>query len=292
MKLHLVDGTYELFRAHFGMPAQTAPDGRPVAAVRGLIQTLLMLLRQDDVSHVAVAFDHVIPSFRNELFDGYKTGEDAPADVLAQFDLAERAASALGLVVWPMVEFEADDAIAAAAARWADSPGVEQVVMCSPDKDLAQMVRGDSVVGLDRRKKQTIDEAAVRDRFGVVPSSIPDYLALVGDTADGIPGIPRWGAKSVAAMLSRYETIERIPPDPADWDVKVRGAAAMSESLESRRDDAMLYKRLATLRLDVPIGETLEELRWRGVPRDEYTALCDELGFGGLASRPHRWYDD
>ena len=195
MKLHLVDGTYELFRAHFGMPAQTAPDGRPVAAVRGLIQTLLMLLRQDDVSHVGVAFDHVIPSFRNELFDGYKTGEDAPADVLAQFELAERAATALGLVVWPMVEFEADDAIAAAAAKWADAPGLEQVVICSPDKDLAQMVRGDRVVALDRRKKQTVDEAAVRERFGVAPASIPDYLGLVGDAADGIPGIPRWGCQ-------------------------------------------------------------------------------------------------
>ena len=291
MKLHLVDGTYELFRAHFGMPAQSAPDGRPVAAVRGLIQTLLLLLRQDDVSHVAVAFDHVIPSFRNELFDGYKTGEDAPADVLAQFELAERAASALGLVVWSMVEFEADDAIAAAADRWAGSPGVEQVVMCSPDKDLAQMVRGDRVVGLDRRRKQTVDEAAVRDRFGVAPVSIPDYLALVGDAADGIPGIPRWGAKSAATMLSRYEHIERIPPDPADWDVKVRGAAAMAGTLAERRDDALLYKRLATLRLDVPIRETLDELLWRGVRRDEYSALCDELGFGGLASRPHRWYD-
>ena len=291
MKLHLVDGTYELFRAHFGMPTQHAPDGRPVAAVRGLIQTLLLLLRQDDVSHVAVAFDHVIPSFRNELFDGYKTGEDAPADVLAQFDLAERAASALGLVVWPMVEFEADDAIAAAAARWADIPSVDQVVMCSPDKDLAQMVRGDDVVGLDRRRRQTMDEAAVREKFGVSPASIPDYLALVGDAADGIPGIPRWGAKSAATMLSRYEYIERIPPDPADWDVKVRGAAAMAGTLAERREDAMLYKRLATLRLDVPIRETLDELRWQGVRRDEYTALCDELGFVALASQPHRWYD-
>ena len=291
MKLHLVDGTYELFRAHFGVPAQFAPDGRPVAAVRGLIQTLLALLRQNDVSRVAIAFDHVIPSFRNELFDGYKTGEDAPAEVLAQFDLAERAASALGLVVWPMVEFEADDAIATAAARWADSPGVEQVVMCSPDKDLAQMVRGDSVVGLDRRRRQTMDEAAVRDKFGVAPTSIPDYLALVGDAADGIPGIPRWGAKSVAAMLSRYGAIERIPPAPADWDVKVRGAAAMAGTLAERREDAMLYKRLATLRLDVPIRETLDELRWRGVRREEYTALCDELGFAGLATQPHRWYD-
>ena len=291
MKLHLVDGTYELFRAHFGVPAQFAPNGRPVAAVRGLVQTLLALLRQDDVSHVAIAFDHVIPSFRNELFDGYKTGEDAPAEVLAQFDLAERAASALGLVVWPMVEFEADDAIATAAARWADSPGVEQVVMCSPDKDLAQMVRGDSVVGLDRRRRQTMDEAAVRDKFGVAPASIPDYLALVGDAADGIPGIPRWGAKSAAAMLSRYGAIERIPPDPADWDVKVRGAAAMAGTLAERREDAMLYKRLATLRLDVPIRETLDELRWRGVRREEFIALCDELGFAALATQPHRWYD-
>ena len=291
MKLHLVDGTYELFRAHFGAPSRTDPNGRPVAAVRGLVQTLLALLRQDDVSHVAIAFDHVIPSFRNELFDGYKTGEDAPADVLAQFDLAERAASALGLVVWPMVEFEADDVIATAAARWADAPGVEQVVMCSPDKDLAQMVRGDSVVGLDRRRRQTMDEAAVRDKFGVSPASIPDYLALVGDAADGIPGIPRWGAKSAAAMLSRYEYIERIPPDPADWDVKVRGAAAMAGTLAERREDAMLYKRLATLRLDVPIRETLDELRWRGARRDEYTALCGELGFAALATQPHRWYD-
>ena len=291
MKLHLVDGTYELFRAHFGVPAQFAPDGRPVAAVRGLIQTLLALLRQDDVSRVAIAFDHVIPSFRNELFDGYKTGEDAPAEVLAQFDLAERAASALGLVVWPMVEFEADDAIATAAARWADAPGVEQVVMCSPDKDLAQMVRGDSVVGLDRRRRQTMDEAAVHDKFGVAPTSIPDYLALVGDAADGIPGIPRWGAKSAAAMLSRYGAIERIPPDPADWDVKVRGAAAMAGTLAERREDAMLYKRLATLRLDVPIRETLDELRWRGVRREEFIALCDELGFAALATQPHRWYD-
>ena len=186
MKLHLVDGTYELFRAHFGMPAQTAPDGRPVAAVRGLIQTLLLLLRQDDVSHVGVAFDHVIPSFRNELFDGYKTGEDAPPDVLAQFELAERAASALGLVVWPMVEFEADDAIAAAAARWADAPGVEQVVMCSPDKDLAQMVRGDRVVALDRRKKQIVDEAAVRDRFAW-PRVHPRLPGPRGRRRDGIP---------------------------------------------------------------------------------------------------------
>ena len=290
MKLHLIDGTYELFRAHFAMPKSYATDGRPVAAVRGLIQTLLSLLRQDDVTHVAIAFDHVIPSFRNDLFDGYKTGDDAPPELLSQFGLAERAASALGLATWPMVEFEADDAIATAAARWADDPDVEQVVMCSPDKDLAQMVRGDKVVGLDRRRDQTLDEDGVWTKFGVSPASIPDYLALVGDAADGIPGVPRWGAKSASVMLSRYETIERIPPEPSEWDVKVRGAAGMAASLAERREDAMLYKRLATLRLDVPIGETLDELRWRGVHRDAYAALCDELGFAGLAGQPHRWY--
>ena len=291
MKLHLVDGTYELFRAHFAMPKFAAPDGRPVAAVRGLIQTLLVLLRQDDVTHVAVAFDHVIPSFRNDLFDGYKTGEDAPPELLAQFALAERAASALGLVVWPMVEFEADDAIASAAVKWADAPGVEQVVMCSPDKDLAQVVRGDWVVGLDRRRNLTLDEDGVREKFGVSPASIPDYLALVGDAADGIPGVPRWGAKSASVMLSRYGTIERIPPDPAQWDVKVRGAAGMARTLAERREDAMLYKRLATLRLDVPISETPDDLRWQGARRAEYAGLCDELGFAGLAAQPHRWYD-
>ena len=291
MKLHLVDGTYELFRAHFAMPAFAAPDGRPVAAVRGLIQTLLVLLRQDDVTHAAIAFDHVIRSFRNDLFDGYKTGEDAPPELLAQFALAERAASALGLVVWPMVEFEADDAIATAAVTWTDAPDVEQVVMCSPDKDLAQVVRGDRVVGLDRRRNLTLDEDGVREKFGVSPASIPDYLALVGDAADGIPGVPRWGAKGASAMLSRYGTIERIPPDPADWDVKVRGAAGMARTLAERREDAMLYKRLATLRLDVPISETPDDLRWRGARRADYAELCDELGFAGLAGQPHRWYD-
>ena len=290
MKLHLIDGTYELFRAHFAMPKSYAPDGRPVAAVRGLVQTLLSLLRQDDVTHAAIAFDHVIPSFRNDLFDGYKTGEDTPPELLSQFCLAERAASALGLATWPMVEFEADDAIATAAARWADAPGVGQVVMCSPDKDLAQMVRGDKVVGLDRRRDLTLDENGVWAKFGVGPASIPDYLALVGDAADGIPGVPRWGAKSASVMLSRYATIERIPPDPSEWDVKVRGAAGMAASLAERREDAMLYKRLATLRLDAPIGETLDELRWQGARRDAYAALCDELGFAGLAGQPHRWY--
>ena len=211
MRLHLVDGTYELFRAHYGAPPATAPDGRPVGAVRGLMQTLLALLRQDDVTHVACAFDTVIESFRNELFDGYKTGEGVPEELEAQFGPAERAAAALGVVVWPMVEFEADDAIATAAARWGGEPEVDQVVICSPDKDMTQLVTGDRVVCLDRRRNITLDEAGVRDKFGVDPESIPDYLALVGDSADGIPGVPRWGAKSTALMLARYSHIENIP---------------------------------------------------------------------------------
>ena len=292
MKIHLIDGTYELFRAHFAMPSLSAPDGRPVAAVRGLAQTLLSLLRQEDVSHVAIAFDHVIESFRNDLFEGYKTGEGTPPELLAQFELAERAASALGIVVWPMVEFEADDAIATAAARWSCAPDVEQVVICSPDKDLTQMISGDRVVCLDRRRTLTLDEAGARAKFGVAPASIPDYLALVGDAADGIPGIPRWGAKSSSVILARYERIERIPGDPAEWDVQVRGAAAMAVSLAERREDAMLYKTLATLRLDVPISESLEELEWRGASKDAFPALCEELGFATLASQPRRWNDE
>ena len=187
MKVHLVDGTYELFRAYFAMPPITAPNGRPVGAVRGLIQTLLLLLRQDHVTHIACAFDHVIESFRNDLFAGYKTGTGVPEDLMAQFELAERAVSSLGIVVWPMVEFEADDAIATAASQWWEAPGVEQVVICSPDKDLTQMVRNNKVVCLDRRRKITLDEAGVQEKFGVWPESIPDYLALVGDSADGIP---------------------------------------------------------------------------------------------------------
>ena len=273
------------------MPASRPPDGRPVGAVRGLIQTLLVLLRQEDVTHVAVAFDHVIESFRNELFPGYKTGEGVPSDLLSQFDLAERAASALGLVVWPIVEFEADDAIATAAHRWWQAPGVDQVVICTPDKDLAQMVRGGRVVCLDRRRKRTLDEAGVEAKFGVSPESIPDYLALVGDSADGIPGVPRWGAKATAAVLHRYRHIENIPDDPASWHANVRGAAALGKTLAEHRGDATLYKKLATLRTDVPLAETLEDLEWRGVPGRWFRALCGELGLEDLLRLPRRWAD-
>ncbi len=289
MKLHLIDGTYELFRAHFAMPPSIAPDGRPVAAVRGLVQTLLALLRQDSVTHLGIAFDHVITSFRNELFDGYKTGAGTPEELLAQFGLAEQAAAALGLVVWPMVEYEADDAIATAVVRFQDHPSLDQIVICSPDKDLTQLVVGNKIVCLDRRRDAVIDQTAVQQKFGVPPLSIPDYLALVGDSADGIPGIPRWGAKSAAAMLSAYIHIENIPSDPAAWTVRPRGAAAMSASLEARRADALFYRRLTTLSTDAPILESLPDLEWRGVPQEQFRAFCAGLGFGRLAGSPHRW---
>jgi 5'-3' exonuclease len=291
VKLYLVDGTYELFRAYYALPSLVAPDGRQVAAVRGLVQTLLTLLRQDGVTHVACAFDHVIESFRNYLFAGYKTGAGVPEELLGQFELAERAASSLGIVVWPMVEFEADDAIATAAARWWDAPGVEQVIMCSPDKDLAQMVRDDRVIVLDRRRNLALNEAGVIEKFGVAPESISDYLALVGDSADGIPGIPRWGAKTAAAALRHYGHIEQIPGDSSQWDINVRGAKAIAASLAEHRGAALLYKKLATLRLDATITETLDQLEWRGVCREEFHDLCQELGFSRLMELPHRWAD-
>ena len=291
MKIHLVDGTFELFRAYFALPSISSPDGREVGAVRGLIQTLLILLRQPDVTHVACAFDSVIRSFRNDLFAGYKTGESTPPELLSQFELAEQAAACLGLVVWPMVEVEADDALGSAANRWWDAPGVEQVVLCSPDKDLAQVVRTDRVVTLDRRKDTVRDEAGVREKFGVSPHSIPDYLGLVGDSADGIPGIPRWGAKSTAQVLGHYGQLEQIPGDPADWEVAVRGAKALAASLTEHREAALLYRQLATLRLDVPLPEDLAQLEWQGVRREPYRQLCSDLGFGRLMDAPGTWWD-
>lgn len=289
MNLHLIDGTYELFRAHFALPALKAPDGREVAAVRGLAQTLLLLLRQPAVTHIGVAFDAVIHSFRNDLFAGYKTGAGVDPALLAQFPLAERMTAALGLAVWPMTDLEADDALATAAHRWQNAPGLEQVIICSPDKDLCQMVSGDRVVTLDRRKNVTLNEEGVRQKFGVAPASIPDYLALVGDAADGIPGIPKWGAKSAAQLLTHYEHLENIPPNPADWQGKVRGGPALAASLAAHHDAAFLYRQLATLRLDAPIAEELAQLEWQGVPRQPYQDLCAELGFDRLATAPQRW---
>jgi 5'-3' exonuclease len=288
-KLHLLDATYELFRNFFAMPSSTAPQGQEVGAIRGLIGTVLALLREPDVTHVAAATDHVIESFRNELFDGYKTGEGIVPELLAQFPLAEEALRALGVVVWPMVEFEADDALATAAARFADQ--VEQVVILSPDKDLGQCVRDGRVVTYDRRRQKTYDAAAVEQKFGVPPACIPDLLALVGDTADGIPGIRGFGMKTAATVLRTYESIENIPDDPADWKVDMRGVERLANALAAQREEAMLYKRLATLRTDVPLRERLDDLRWRGVRRADYERLCERLGFRDLATRPTTWAD-
>ena len=233
----------------------------------------------------------MIESFRNRLFAGYKTGDGVPEDLMAQFTLAERAVHALGLVVWSMVEFEADDALATAAARWEADPAVSQVVICSPDKDLAQCVRGDRVVCLDRRRARVLDAAGTVAKFGVEPRSIPDWLALVGDDADGIPGVPRWGARSAAALLARWKTIEAIPDDPSRWQVEVRGAPALAASLREAREAAGLYKVLATLRTDVPLAETLADLEWRGARRDALLALAEELGDDELVDRVPRWRD-
>ncbi|HET6413404.1 MAG TPA: 5'-3' exonuclease H3TH domain-containing protein [Anaeromyxobacter sp.] len=285
MNVHLVDGTYELFRAYFGAPRASAPDGREVGAIRGLLRSLSSLLREDGVTHLAVAFDHVIESFRNDLFPLYKTSAGVPKDLLDQFQPAEVAVRALGVVVWPMVEFEADDALATAAARLAGEEEVERVLICTPDKDLAQCVRGRRVVGFDRMRRRMLDEEGVKERFGVGPGSIPDFLALVGDDADGIPGLPRWGARSAGAVLGRYGHLEAIPEEDTGWDVPVRGARALAESLRAHRKEALLYRTLATLRTDVPLLEDLEALRWRGPDRPALEAVLAELGLPGLAER-------
>jgi len=279
MKIHLIDGTYELFRAHYGAPPRRSPDGREVGATRGLLRSLSGLTQTPGVTHLACAFDHVIESFRNALFAGYKTGEGIEEGLRAQFPLAEKTAQALGIVCWPMVDFEADDALATAANRWADAPGVEQVVLCSPDKDLAQCVRGDRVVMWDRMRDIVYDAPAVRAKWGVAPTSMADWLALVGDSADGIPGVPRWGAKSASKVLGEYGTLEAIPAEAVDWRVKPRGAVALAASLAQHRAEASLYKRLTTLRQDVPLVESLDDLRWRGIDRPRLAALSDELGF-------------
>ena len=292
MKIYLVDGTYELFRSYFALPPIPAPDGREVGAVRGIVQSLLYLLREDHVTHIACAFDHVVESFRNDLYDGYKTGKDTAEDLLSQFELAERAVASLGIRVWPMTEYEADDALATAADYCSGLAEVEQVVICSPDKDLAQMVRGDSVVCYDRRRGTIMNEAGVVEKFGVPPASIPDLLALTGDAADGIPGIPKWGAKTSAQILAHYRRIEDIPKDANNWEVEVRGSASAAESLNSHTSEARLYKKLTTLRTNVPLDASPPALKWNGVNRASYEALCEEFGFGRLASLPNVWAEE
>ncbi|MBA3821488.1 MAG: flap endonuclease [Deltaproteobacteria bacterium] len=277
MQVHLIDGTYELFRAWFGAPpAQHA--GREVGATRSLVRSMAMLLGRGTITHAGVAFDHVIESFRNELFPGYKTGEGLPEGLTGQFELAERATRALGLVVWPMVEFEADDAIGTAAARLAIDPSVEQVRITAVDKDMCQCVIGTRVVCWDRFKDQVLDEAGVIAKHGVPPASIPDLLALVGDTADGIPGLSGWGKSSAAKVLSVYGHLDAIPDDPAAWTLSIRGADRLAATLREHREAARLYRRLATLRTDCPIDCDATALAWRGVDRPALGALCEELG--------------
>jgi 5'-3' exonuclease len=291
MNIHLVDGTYELFRNHFGAPPKKAPNGREVGATLGLLRSLLMLLTSPGVTHVGVAFDHVIESFRNDLYPGYKTGEGVDPNLLAQFPLAEEAVSALGVVVWPMVEFEADDALGTAAARFKKTKSVEQILICSPDKDLAQLVSGNKIVCWDRRREIIIDEAGVLEKYGVPPPSIPDWLALVGDSADGYPGIPGWGAKSASVVLSHYGHMEKIPDNPAKWQVSSISpgrAASLAESLSQRREEALLYKKLATIRVDVPLLERLADLKWQGAYK-RLMKFCHDLGDEKIPLRIPRW---
>jgi 5'-3' exonuclease len=279
MQLHLIDGTFELFRGFYGAPSRKSAAGVEVAATRTLLRSTNALLR-GGATHIGVAFDTVIESFRNDLYAGYKTGAGIEPELLGQFELAERACRALGVVVWSMIEFEADDAIATAAARFAGAPGVDRVIICSPDKDLAQCVVGEGVISWDRIRDIYRGEAEVIEKFGVAPAQIPDYLALVGDSADGFPGLPGWGAKSSATVLSEYGSIEAIPDDAGQWSVKVRGAARLAETLAARRDEAMLYKTLATLRRDVPIAEeSVDDLEWRGPDRGALEEICGEIDF-------------
>jgi 5'-3' exonuclease len=289
MNLHLVDATFELFRAFYSRPAERGPDGRPVNAVRGLIDSMLSLLREPDCTHVAAATDHVIESWRNDMFAGYKGSAGVDPDLLAQFEDAERALRALGMVTWPMVEDEADDALAAAVARYGDDPRVAQVIICSVDKDLAQCVDGTRVVLRDRMRKVTYDEDGVVAKFGVRPESIPDYLALVGDSSDGYPGLPGWGARSASTVLARWKHLELIPDSPLDWDVPLRNAVRLAATLREQRPAAALYRRLATLNRDADIAGELDDLAWGGVPRDPFVALCAELGFETIRQRVHRW---
>jgi 5'-3' exonuclease len=288
VKVYLVDGTFELFRAFYGAPSATSPDGREVGASISFFRSMLGLV-DGGATHVAIAFDHVIESFRNRLFDAYKTGDGMEPALADQFELVERIGSALGFVTWPMIEHEADDAIATFAARAAADPRVEQVVICSPDKDLAQCVVTDRVVLWDRVRKVIIDEAKVVEKFGVAPAAIPHLLALVGDDADGVPGLPRWGMKSASTLLARYGTIDAIPDDPSHWSVKVRGAANLGAVLAEHRDRLSLYRRLTTLVDDVPLAESVDDLEWKGADRGQVEALALELGSASLVARVPRF---
>ena len=292
VRVHLVDGTYELFRHHFGAPKATDAAGQPVGAVRGVVGSLLALLERT-ATHMAVATDHVIESFRNDLWPGYKTGDGIDPDLLAQFHPLEDALRAMGVPVWPMTEMEADDGMASGAVLAARDHRVEVVYLCTPDKDLAQCVVGDRIVQWDRRRNELRNEAGVVERFGVRPASIPDYLALVGDSADGFPGLPGWGAKSAAAVLGRYGRLEEIPDDPGQWDVKVRGAERLAATLREGREAAFRFRELATLRDDATLGsgaplfDDVDELQWRGA-LPGFQALSAAMGRPALWDRAER----
>ncbi len=287
MKVHLVDGTYELFRHFYGAPSHINGDGREVAAVRGVVASVLALIA-DGGPYIGVATDHVIESFRNAMWPGYKTGAGVDPTLLGQFQLLEEALVALGVQVWPMVDLEADDALASAAAVGEGDPRVDQVLICTPDKDLAQCVRGDRVVQLDRRRQLVVDQAGVRAKFGVEPESIPDYLALVGDSADGFPGLAGWGARSAAAVLARYGHLESIPDEPGRWDVPIRGVVKLASTLASSRELATLFRDLATLRVEPLVVASVDDLLWGG-PGTEFVTLCSRtLEMPSLAARAVR----
>ena len=285
MEVHLLDGTYELFRYFFALPSHVTKEGREVAATRGVLGTVLFML-ESGATHLGVATDHVIESFRNQLWPGYKTGAGVDPQLLQQFPLLEEGLAAMGVRVWAMVELEADDALGAAALKADSLMQVERVYVCTPDKDLAQCVRGDRVVQLERRTNKLIDEAGVLEKFGVLPASIPDYLALVGDSSDGFPGLPGWGARSAAALLQRYGSLEAIPPDAAQWDVPVRGADKLALVLREQMDLARLFRDLATLQTYAPVFDDISELEWRG-PLPEFTTLTERLEAPQLLERAH-----
>ena len=284
MQVHLIDGTYELFRHYHAMPSARDRGGMEIAATRGVIGSVLGMINRG-ATHLGVATDHVIESFRNRMWPGYKTSAGVEPDLLAQFPLLEEALGLLGVAVWPMVEFEADDALASAAAKAAEDPDVERVLICTPDKDLAQCVRGTRVVQLNRRTNVVLDESGVIAKYGVPPASMPDYLALVGDSSDGYPGLPGWGAKSAAAVLRRYGHLEQIPADWRTWGVNAASPAALAATLERDREKAFLFRDLATLRTDIPLFERVDALRWRG-PNERFAELATR--FDGAVIGPAR----
>lgn len=290
MRLHLLDGTYELFRSHFGRKDTVpGPDGSDIRATLGILESTLALLREPGVTHLGASFDTEIESFRNDMFLGYKSSVGMDEELLAQFPYAEKALEAIGVVVWQGIEFEADDILAAAAIRWVEE--VEQVVIATPDKDLSQVVVANRIVTYNRRQEKIVDEEGVVEKFGIHPESIPDYLALVGDTADGVPGLPGWGAKSASTLLARYGRLEMIPSSVDDWEVSVRSAAKLSAVFNEMQDEVYLYRELTTLQLDIPFSQELSDLEWRGVPKEQFLAFCDDRHFDAGAIRVHRWAD-